>query len=217
MAGAINSHDVIALTTLMAADHVFVDSLGNRVRGARSMEAGWRGYFAMCPDYWIRTDDVMAADDTVSAAGEAGGTIDGESWRVPAAWKAVVRDGSGGNGRYLRTTNRFTRFWADGSNSVDFAPFLRDCGVREGKPMVRTTPRPICQRGKARQRLAGGTKAENGRLHKKRDTSSGRVGSPSRQHPSKTLPSEPRIDLGAILRPRTCFGPNALKRLSERP
>jgi len=116
MAGAINSHDVIALTTLMAADHVFVDSLGNRVRGARSMEAGWRGYFAMCPDYWIRTDDVMAADDTVSAAGEAGGTIDGESWRVPAAWKAVVRDGSGGNGRYLRTTNRFTRFWGGGGN-----------------------------------------------------------------------------------------------------
>jgi ketosteroid isomerase-like protein len=35
----------------------------------------------------------MAADDTVLAAGEAGGTIDGESWRTPAAWKAVIRDG----------------------------------------------------------------------------------------------------------------------------
>jgi len=91
---AINSHDVIALTTLMAADHVFVDSLGNRVHGARSMEAGWRGYFAMCPDFWIRGDHMMAADDTVLVAGEAGGTIDGESWRTPAAWKAVIRDGS---------------------------------------------------------------------------------------------------------------------------
>jgi len=77
----------------MAADHVFVDSLGNRVRGANSMEAGWRGYFAICPDYWVRGDDVIARDGTVLAAGEAGGTIDGEAWRIPAAWKAVIRDG----------------------------------------------------------------------------------------------------------------------------
>ncbi len=31
---AINCHEVMALTALMAADHVFVDSLGNRVNGA---------------------------------------------------------------------------------------------------------------------------------------------------------------------------------------
>ena len=91
---AINSHDVLALTRLMAADHVFVDSLGNRVHGARSMEAGWRGYFAMCPDYWIRAEHIIPADETVLASGEAGGTIDGESWRTPAAWKAVIRYGA---------------------------------------------------------------------------------------------------------------------------
>ena len=44
---AINNHDVRALTALMAPDHVFVDSLGNRVNGARSMEAGWHSYFTM--------------------------------------------------------------------------------------------------------------------------------------------------------------------------
>jgi ketosteroid isomerase-like protein len=90
---AINAHDVKAVTALMAPGHVFVDSLGNRVQGAASMEAGWRGYFTMCPDYWIRTDDVMAEAGTVLAAGEAGGTIDGVSWRTPAAWKAVIQDG----------------------------------------------------------------------------------------------------------------------------
>jgi ketosteroid isomerase-like protein len=90
---AINGHDVAAMTALLAANHVFVDSLGNRVEGAKSMAAGWRGYFAMCPDYWIRVDRVMAEGDTLLSAGEAGGTIDGESWRVPAAWKAVIRDG----------------------------------------------------------------------------------------------------------------------------
>ena len=57
------------------------------------MEAGWRAYFGMCPDYWIRTDDAIAEGGAVLAVGEAGGTIDGISWRTPAAWKAVVRDG----------------------------------------------------------------------------------------------------------------------------
>src|SRR4029077_9424662 len=91
---AINGHDLSTLNALMAADHVFVDSLGNRVEGARSMEAGWRGYFAMCPDYWIRGDHAMAEGETMLVAGEAGGTIDGEPWRTPAAWKVVIRDGS---------------------------------------------------------------------------------------------------------------------------
>ena len=90
---AINGHDVSALKALMAADHVFVDSLGNRVDGARSMEAGWRGYFATCPDYWIREDCSMAEGERMLVAGEAGGTIDGQSWRTPAAWKVVIRDG----------------------------------------------------------------------------------------------------------------------------
>jgi hypothetical protein len=64
------------------------------MQGTKSMESGWRGYFAMCPDYRIRFDHVMTEDDTTLAAGEAGGTIDGESWRTPAAWKAVIRDGT---------------------------------------------------------------------------------------------------------------------------
>ncbi len=90
---AINAHDVTALAGLMTPDHIFVDSLGNRVQGAKSMEAGWRGYFAMCPDYWIRADHAMDQDETMLIAGEAGGTIDGQPWRIPAAWKAVIREG----------------------------------------------------------------------------------------------------------------------------
>jgi ketosteroid isomerase-like protein len=91
-ATAINRRDIQALTALMTADHVFVDSSGQRVQGVEAMEAGWRGYFAMCPDYWIRADHIAADNDVVLAAGEAGGTIDGTSWRIPAAWKAVIRD-----------------------------------------------------------------------------------------------------------------------------
>ena len=90
---AINGHDVDAVTALMTTDHLFVDSVGNRAPSATSMEAGWRAYFAMCPDYRIRTDHVMADGGAVLAVGEAGGTIDGVSWKTPAAWKAVIRDG----------------------------------------------------------------------------------------------------------------------------
>jgi len=76
----------------MPKDHLFVDSLGNRVQGAGAMEAGWRAYFAMCPDFWIRVEQSMMGADTILAIGEAGGTIDQVPWRTPAAWKAVIRD-----------------------------------------------------------------------------------------------------------------------------
>jgi ketosteroid isomerase-like protein len=90
---AINGHDVDALTALMATDHLFVDSLGNRVHGVKSMQIGWRAYFTMCPDYWVRIDKYISERDTVLAAGEAGGTIDGVQWRIPVAWQAVICDG----------------------------------------------------------------------------------------------------------------------------
>jgi len=90
---AINRHDAEALAALMTPDHLFVDSVGQRTAGAAAMAAGWRGYFAMCPDYWVRIDDAAADGDVTLAVGEAGGTIDGVSWRTPAAWKAAIREG----------------------------------------------------------------------------------------------------------------------------
>jgi ketosteroid isomerase-like protein len=89
---AINRHDLQALAAAMAPDHIFTDSLGHHLEGAVSMEAGWRGYFAMCPDYWIRIDKAMAKDGNVLAVGAAGGSIDGMAWETPAAWKAVIRE-----------------------------------------------------------------------------------------------------------------------------
>jgi ketosteroid isomerase-like protein len=90
---AINSHDPEALGRLMAADHVFVDGLGNRVQGSLAMKAGWANYFALCPDYWLRVDTCLERNGTVLAAGEAGGTIDRQTWKIPAAWKAMILDG----------------------------------------------------------------------------------------------------------------------------
>lgn len=90
---AINNHDVDTLASLMTSDHLFVDSVGHRVQGAEPMRNGWLGYFAMCPDYWIRIDTLASVDGAVLAMGEAGGTIDNVPWRTPAAWKAVIRHG----------------------------------------------------------------------------------------------------------------------------
>jgi ketosteroid isomerase-like protein len=90
---AINFHDVDSLAALMSEDFLFVDSLGNRVNGATAMKSGWQAYFSMCPDYWVRADDIMANGDALLLSGEAGGTIDGVSWKIPSAWKAVVGDG----------------------------------------------------------------------------------------------------------------------------
>ena len=57
------------------------------------MQTGWRGYFAMCPDYWIRVRHLLSEKETVPAMGEAGGTIDSSAWQTPAAWQAVVNGG----------------------------------------------------------------------------------------------------------------------------
>jgi ketosteroid isomerase-like protein len=90
---AINHHDVGMLATLMAPAFVFVDSLGNEVQGAAKMTTGWQAYFAMCPDYWVRAHHVVADGPTLLLAGEAGGTIDGVTWKTPSAWSAIIRHG----------------------------------------------------------------------------------------------------------------------------
>lgn len=40
----INQHDAEKLAELMAEDHVFIDSLGQSVRGREKMRAGWKSY-----------------------------------------------------------------------------------------------------------------------------------------------------------------------------
>jgi ketosteroid isomerase-like protein len=77
----------------MAIDHVFVDSLGNRVQGAEIMRSGWRAYFAMCPDYRITVTETLSDAELVLASGTANGTIDKTPWQTPAAWQARVLHG----------------------------------------------------------------------------------------------------------------------------
>jgi hypothetical protein len=92
----INAHDVEGLDALMSDDHTFIDAHGNQISGRETMVAGWRGYFEWFPDYSIEITDVFEDDDNFALIGFAGGSFKGkqsESWRLPAAWKAFVKDG----------------------------------------------------------------------------------------------------------------------------
>jgi len=96
----INQHNADNLAELMADDHVFTDSLGNVVSGREPMRLGWRGYYALCPDYWVLHEQIFADGDRVAIIGAAGGTVAANGkmpaenrWRTPAAWLAIVEEG----------------------------------------------------------------------------------------------------------------------------
>ena len=93
----INAHDVEGLIGLMAPGHKFVDSLG--VESPRpAIEEGWRRYFAMVPDYWIRVGRTLHDGNRVVLIGKAGGTFvppggimkAANRWETPAVWVARI-------------------------------------------------------------------------------------------------------------------------------
>jgi ketosteroid isomerase-like protein len=96
----INEHDPDRLAELMAEDHLFIDGLGRQVRGKYGMRDAWKAYLAWFPDYRISVDLKLADGDFVGLFGTAEGTYapDGvlraeQHWKIPAAWRAVVRQG----------------------------------------------------------------------------------------------------------------------------
>jgi ketosteroid isomerase-like protein len=92
---AINAHDIDRLGELMADSHTFVDPHGNVVTGRESMIAAWHGYFEWFPDYQIEVDDIYEREGEFVMFGWAAGSFKGNGnrkWRLPAAWRASVRN-----------------------------------------------------------------------------------------------------------------------------
>jgi len=96
----INAIDVDGLCRLMTEDHIFVDGLGDRFIGREKMRAGWKMYFSWFPDYRVSHEEIFQEHGSVAIIGSASGTfaVNGKlpsenHWKVPAAWKAVVREG----------------------------------------------------------------------------------------------------------------------------
>lgn len=88
----INAHDARGLVALCTPAHVFVDSLGSRLSDRASLERGWASYFSLFPDYRIEVEGMMSDGDRVLLHGWASATYGktGRSWRIPAAWRALV-------------------------------------------------------------------------------------------------------------------------------
>jgi len=98
-ADAINHADVDKIYSLMAGDHLFIDSQGNRMEGKEKMKNAWTEYFGLFPDYKIEIEEIFEKDSSICIIGYASGTYknlhnDNESnhWRIPAAWKAIIKD-----------------------------------------------------------------------------------------------------------------------------
>jgi ketosteroid isomerase-like protein len=91
----INGADPGAIASLMSADHTFVDATGAAYSGRDQMRKGWEQYFAAFPDYRIEIQEDWAEGSRVALFGWASGTKSGGggSFRVPAAWSALVHDG----------------------------------------------------------------------------------------------------------------------------
>ena len=97
---AINRQDPDALAELMTEEHRFVDALGTVVEGRERMRAGWKGYFAMVPDYTIAVDEVHGDGQVVVLFGTGQGTYAGgggtaaeNRWATPVALRALVENG----------------------------------------------------------------------------------------------------------------------------
>jgi len=96
----INAHDVKGLVVLMTRDHSFVDSIGNRFPRP-AIEEGWKSYFDMVPDYWVRVERSFSAGKSAILVGAAGGTYVPQGgkrqaenrWKTPAVWTARTRGG----------------------------------------------------------------------------------------------------------------------------
>jgi ketosteroid isomerase-like protein len=90
----INAHDARGVVAMCTPDHVFIDSLGTRITDLPKLEAGWSGYFALFPDYRIDAGPLISADRLVLLTGWASASHppSGRSWRVPAAWRALISD-----------------------------------------------------------------------------------------------------------------------------
>lgn len=98
-ADAVSHADVDKIYSLMADDHLFIDSQGNRMEGKEKMKQAWTEYFRLFPDYKIEIEEIFEKDSSVCALGHASGTYknlhnneNSNHWRIPAAWKAVIKD-----------------------------------------------------------------------------------------------------------------------------
>ncbi|MCC8188696.1 MAG: nuclear transport factor 2 family protein [Bacteroides sp.] len=85
----INRRDLDGLTDLMTDDHVFVDSIGQRVEGKRANRKMWNDFFTLFPDYQNIFETVTRQGNTVIMRGRS--TCTDERLNTHSIWIAQVR------------------------------------------------------------------------------------------------------------------------------
>jgi len=90
---AINAHDVPAMAKLITPGHYFTDAAGNELKGADTVLALWKSYFAAFAGYHIAVSQTIADGNNIAAFGILSGTIEGIKWNTPASWKAIINEG----------------------------------------------------------------------------------------------------------------------------
>ena len=96
---AINKHDIDEMVTLLAKEFIYIDSSGEQFEGIEENCKNWNEYFRYIPDYSLDVDDYFQKEDLIVLVGSASGTycpgseyLEENSWKVPKAWKAIVKD-----------------------------------------------------------------------------------------------------------------------------
>lgn len=90
---AICEHDLEKIESLLSDDHKLVDAQGSVIKSKENVIVAWAQKFEHFPDYQVDVIDVLANGDVVAIFGFTIGAAVGQKHKkVPAAWKAEVRN-----------------------------------------------------------------------------------------------------------------------------
>lgn len=94
---AVNNHDLYTMELIISPDHIFIDSIGNKIINRRSVLDAWEVYFRLFPDYSISIIETYLNYSYLAAFGYASGTFgiqyehhSSNHFYLPAAWRTII-------------------------------------------------------------------------------------------------------------------------------
>ncbi len=95
---AVNDNNIQAMESLLADNHIFIDSNENEIVGRAKVIKIWKHHFENVDAYSVKVDKMFGKDGCVVFTGEVSGFIRDKNkadkfWSVPLAWKVKVNDG----------------------------------------------------------------------------------------------------------------------------
>ena len=86
----ISSRNLAELSTLIADDHVFIDTAGNRVVGRTDVVKAWQSFFEAFPDYYNEFKTMIERGSEVVVEGQS--YCSDSRLSGPALWRAELKD-----------------------------------------------------------------------------------------------------------------------------